>query len=101
MASLVKQFSGRKRGSGVWQHFHFDEKVNKSRCLVTLPKGKECGVLVATKNPTNLKNHLLKHHKELYKELMEAEDNEKKQQSSDKIIKSGGYYNSITFNSIC
>jgi len=78
MASLVQQFSGRKRGSSVWTHFKFEEKDNKSRCLVVLPNGTSCNALVATKNPTNLKSHLQKHHKEIFDNLIELEIENKK-----------------------
>jgi hypothetical protein len=73
MASLVQQFSGRKRGSNVWTHFKFEEKEKMSRCLVVLPNGTSCNVLVATKNPTNLKSHLQKHHKEILDDLIERQ----------------------------
>ena len=58
LASLVKQFSGRKRGSSVWTYSKFEETENKSRCLVALANGAKCDAIAATKNPTNLKNHL-------------------------------------------
>ena len=73
MASLIKTFSGRKRGSHVWTYFKYDEKQDKSRCIVVSSNGSTCDVLVATKNPTNLKNHLRKHHKDIYKELDDIE----------------------------
>jgi len=62
MAGLIKQFSGRKRGSCVWTYSKYDEKQDKSRCIVVSLNGSACDVLVATKNPTNLKNHLRTHH---------------------------------------
>lgn len=90
MASLVKQFSGRKRSHSVWTYFKYDEKQDKSRCIVVSSKGSACDVLVATKNATNLKNHLRIHHKEIYKELEDIEKEQKEQSRSSKISKNTG-----------
>jgi hypothetical protein len=90
MASLVQQFSGRKRGSSVWTYFTFEVKESKSRCIVVLPNGSKCDTLVATKNPTNLKNHLQKHHKEIYDEMIKLEDEHKKETIASKLLKPEG-----------
>jgi hypothetical protein len=90
MASLVQQLSGRKRGSSVWTHFKFEEKEKKSRCLVVLYNGTSCNVLVATKNPTNLKSHLQKHQKEIFDDLIELEIGNEKQLVTSKQAKITG-----------
>jgi hypothetical protein len=75
MASLVKQFSGRKRESIVHKHFRYDLDINKSICLVS--KGSDngiCGFRVAGKNTTNLKSHLQHHHSEIYNEIKRTEE---------------------------
>ena len=67
-------FAGRKRDSQVWKHFKYDIGVNKCKCMVLDDKtNKECGVLVAGKNPTNLKAHLARHHQQIYSELKDEE----------------------------
>lgn len=71
--SLVKIFSGRKRGSAVWQYFTYDDSKRRSTCIIAKDNGRQCGMLVATKNPTNLKNHLRHHHHTEYEELEKAE----------------------------
>lgn len=50
--------------------------------------GKQCGMLVATKNPTNLKNHLRHHHHTEYEEIDKeereiAESNAKRIKTND------------------
>jgi len=56
MARISEMFTGRKRSSSVWTQVSYDEKQKKSGCLVL-----ECSMFVATKNLTDLKNHLMKH----------------------------------------
>jgi hypothetical protein len=73
MASFVKIFSGRKRASQVWQYFNYDEGRRKSTCILRTEKGTQCGKLIATKNPTNLKNHLRHHHPKVYDEVTKNE----------------------------
>jgi hypothetical protein len=77
MASFVRQYYGCKHGSSVWTYFKFEENENKSRCLVVLPNGSSCNMMVATKNPTNLKSHLQKHHKEIFDRMIELENENK------------------------
>jgi len=74
MASLIKQFSGRKRESDVHRHFVYNVDVNKSICQVESDKGKTCGSRIAGKNTTNLRSHLQHHHKAVYEELRSAEE---------------------------
>ena len=80
-------FSGRKRGSGVWDYFKYNEQQRKSTCLVVLNDGSVCHKLVATKNPTNLKNHLASHHEDIYKQL---ETKEKEGNLAKKKMKTEG-----------
>jgi hypothetical protein len=82
MTSLIKMFSGRKRGSDVWRHFTCDEQKCKSYCLIQASNGAICNMTIATKNPTNLKNHLKSHHTAEYQSLLlhEAEESEAKKQ---------------------
>jgi len=85
MSNLVQLFSGRKRSSGVWTYFSYDEKQNKSKCLIS-----ECSMTVATKNATNLKNHLRKHHKDAYEEIAAIDEEQQKKCSSAKRLKTEG-----------
>lgn len=90
MASFSKQFAGRKRGSSVWTYFKYEEKEKKSRCIVIAPDGSVCSTMVATKNPTNLKSHLQKHHKAVYDEMIELENEQKIQLFASKQAKATG-----------
>lgn len=66
--------SGRKRENSVWSYFEYIESKRKSRCNVGDGKtGKECGQEICGKNPTNLKRHLMAHHKEAHSELDKVE----------------------------
>ena len=47
--------AGRKRESGAWKLFDYDEKIDKTACLVKLKTGKLCTMLLSGKNSTNLK----------------------------------------------
>ena len=70
MASLVKQFSGRKRESPVWDYFE-ELECGKCKCVaLTKENGKICGQLINGKNATNLKVHLQTHHTESFKEFV-------------------------------
>lgn len=73
MASFQKMFGGRKRGSDVWTYFSYNEQKRKSTCIVALADGRLCNASVATKNPTNLKNHLRSHHSAQFKEITDRE----------------------------
>lgn len=53
---------GRKRQSPIWDFFEYDEKRDKSKCLV-VETDEICGLLLKGKNPTNLKVHLRSSHK--------------------------------------
>jgi hypothetical protein len=37
MASFQQMFGGRKRGSGVWKYFDYNEQKKKSTCLIEKP----------------------------------------------------------------
>jgi hypothetical protein len=69
MASLVKQLSGRKRESAVWQYFKEQAHIGKTKCRVKDAKDKTCGMLIKGKNTTNLKSHLEVYHEPLYKQI--------------------------------
>jgi len=87
MASFSEMFSGRKRSSSVWTNFSYDEKQKKSKCLVS-----DCSMFVATKNPTNLKNHLMKHHRDVYDEMLSVEQEQKTQCNASKKMKIDGKF---------
>ncbi len=56
--SLSRLLAGRKRESEVWQCFEYNDKTNKSSCLVKVESdgnNKPCGLQLVGKNPTNLK----------------------------------------------
>jgi len=61
---------GRQRESPIWKHFVYDAATNKSRCMVLLSgpdaAERECGRLLAGKNPTNLKVHLKTFHAAMF-----------------------------------
>lgn len=71
--SLSKLLAGRRRESLVWAYFDYSEQTRKSKCQVVDKSGKECGALLAGKNPSNLVNHLLRLHKETHTELQGKE----------------------------
>jgi hAT family C-terminal dimerisation region len=50
--SLSKLMAGRKRESGAWKWFDYDEKIDKTACLVKLKTGKLCTMLLSGKNST-------------------------------------------------
>jgi hypothetical protein len=72
-SKFVKMFSGRKKESEVWKHFNYDQQTRKSMCNVLDDKGRRCGMLIAGKNPTNLKSHLCHKHEKVYAILKEHE----------------------------
>lgn len=76
MASFQKMFGGRKRGSNVWKYFQYDAQKRKSTCIVPNKDQQLCSVSVATKNPTNLKNHLKCRHLSQYTDLIAQETEE-------------------------
>lgn len=80
--NFVKLNSGRRKESGVWQYFDYDDQSRRSKCNICTSQ-KVCGFLVAGKNPTNLKCHLLRHHKDEYEQITEREKSKKV--TSDKV----------------
>jgi hypothetical protein len=59
---FIKNLSGRKRESRVWDYFEYLKDVGKSKCIVKDDKtGKVCSSNpLQGKNSTNLKGHLYK-----------------------------------------
>lgn len=53
--SLSRLCAGRKRDSEVWKFFSYNEKTDKTTCLVILGNSKPCGTTLSGKNTTNLK----------------------------------------------
>ena len=47
---------------------------DKRKCIVKNSNGKECGIKISVKNPTNLKTHICKLHLEIYAELEKSEE---------------------------
>ena len=84
---------GRPRRSAVWEYFVYDSESDKSVCQIEIPAspgaGSEgtsdgkglCGQSVPGKFPTDLKQHLKKHHP---KQLQEVLDKEKEQKAKPK-----------------
>lgn len=71
--------SGRPRCSSVWNFFEYDKAVDKSIQITTEnDSSKSCGQAIAGKYPTNLKQHLNKHHPVQYAELLQLEKEQKK-----------------------
>lgn len=60
--SMAKK-RGRKRVTPIWDYFEYDSDSNTSKCL-SVKGRKVCGVRLKGKNPTNLKMHLRRYHKE-------------------------------------
>jgi len=63
---MIKNSSGRRQESVVWQHFTYDAVANRTTCIVEDGKGKRCDTELTGKNPTNMKAHLSRAHKEIY-----------------------------------
>ena len=59
--SLIKNFSGRKRESAVWDFFKIDEGNDRSVCQVA-KKDKICGKPLHGKNSTNATANLKRSH---------------------------------------
>jgi len=53
----------------VWAHFDYVESKNSSRCIIEDAKGKECGTMMAGKNPSNLKKHVETFHADIFSKL--------------------------------
>jgi len=78
MASFVKMFSDRKHESPVWKYFEYLADMNKSKCPVVNKKTqKQCGNLLAGKNPTNLKSHMFTCHPEVVRDCYTDRTGEK------------------------
>lgn len=67
--------SGQPRRSPVWKFFEYDKAVDKSICQISTESdsSKLCGQAIAGKYPTNLKQHLNKHHPVQYASLLQLE----------------------------
>ena len=66
--------AGRRRESSVWDYFKFSEETQKSMCMVFDDKlGRNCGVVLAGKNSSNLVNHLSRLHKDAHTEYEQKE----------------------------
>ena len=98
MSNLQRLLAGRKRESSVWQYFNFAADVGKSRCIV-MKGGKKCGVLIAGKNPTNLKKHLESFHRDIADEV-DKQDTDTKSKRSDvqRSVTVNGKYRSQTLS---
>jgi hypothetical protein len=94
LSKSVQIFSGRKRESEVWKHFNYIEHCRKSQCTVVDEKSKKpCGMLIAGKNPTNLKSHLSSRHEVIFAKIKSQEDQVKAQKR--KKESAGGMYISV------
>ena len=74
---------GRPRKSPVWNYFVYDSEKETSMCKVEVKVGergpsKTCDHVIGGKFPTNLKNHLKKHHPTQYEELLQKEEEARK-----------------------
>jgi hypothetical protein len=84
-SSFVQLFSGRKRASDVRHYFTYNALTSKSRCNV-IDDGaskKSCGMLIAGKNPTNLKSHLSRRHEKTYMVIKEHESKLKEERKKN------------------
>lgn len=90
MSNLQKILAGRKKESSVWKYFEVVNTASdkpKSRCIVTVGEnGKQCGVLIAGTNATNLKKHVDSNHKEAAEDVDSCNTARKKQKTGNYII---------------
>ena len=68
---------GCKQESAVWKYFAYNEEIKKSICQVITLDNKISGYPVTSKNNTNLKTHLHRHHADKY-EVFLKDDNHNK-----------------------
>lgn len=77
-SSSETQNSGRPKTSLVWEIFDYDECSDSSICNVKISQGSEvptqCGKTIKGKNPTNLKQHMRKHHPNDFRKFLEKEE---------------------------
>ena len=90
-SSSETQNSGRPKTSLVWEIFDYDECSDNSICKVKISKGSEepaqCGKTIKGKNPTNLKQHMRKHHPDNFKKFLEKEEAFKLQKAATNTLK--------------
>ena len=63
---MIKNGAGRRQESVVWLHFSYDAVANRTTCIVADGEGKRCNTELTGKNPTNMKAHLSRAHKDVY-----------------------------------
>ena len=81
--SLSRLLAGRKRDSPVWKFFVYDQKTDKSKCLVQdINNEGVCGAFLAGKNSSNLVAHIQRIHKETHK----CYTDEKKKRNAEKMF---------------
>lgn len=90
--------SGRKRSSGVWNFFKYDELTGKSICNLLNKEGSKnfdndiqtkCEHNISGKNSTNLKQHLKRDHLSFYNDLCKEEEKSKHQKMDASQSQSG------------
>ena len=76
---------GRPVKSAVWKFFEYNVQSEKSVCQIVKPgpssvdaADEVCGHCIAGKYPSNLKQHLRKHHSPQYSEVLQLEESAKK-----------------------
>ena len=76
---------GRPLKSAVWKFFEYNAQLEKSVCQVIKSNSSAdaaldqvCGHCIAGKYPSNLKQHLRKHHPQQYSEVLKLEEAAKK-----------------------
>ncbi len=84
----LKRLSGRKPENSVHEYFIFDKDGDKGRGTSAC---KACNEPLKGKNSTNLKNHLERHHKDLYDQFM-TEESERKKVKFEKMQKDDKEY---------
>ena len=85
---MASRLTGRPKASPVWDCFDYCEK-DESVCYLcdNDNESEHCRVKVKGKNPTNLKQHLMRHHKNEYQQIIEKE--EEKRSHKEKLTSSG------------
>ena len=81
--SISRLLAGRKRDCSEWKFFIYDEKTDKSTCLVQDKNNKgACGTTLAGKNSSNLVAHIQRIHKGTHKSYTD----DKKKHNAEKIF---------------
>lgn len=57
----------------MWLYFSYDSVANRTKCIIEDDEGNPCNHPLTGKNPTNIKAHLGRAHKAIYKRCIEKD----------------------------